>query len=356
MTAILDLLQYLTAIVGNLLGIAQATNSRVQKTAQEPTPFEISTATQETLAIVEDGTFGLAAIQAQLATFQATTAIDVTSILTAIAATQQAGSPVTLPVTPPSGYGSPTDQEICDAVWEETPSTLPQPMYELMVLAGQLASPFSTTTDLNGTLGYFTIEAVSFNVNGTNFTANIPAFDPSDILSTEDLLSCLTRQNPTWSLTEPFGVGGPVRLTDTGGGSGAVWDTTIDQAGFAQEKALIFPVSPTGAPVWPGLANVLLGTPVAIATVLTVTEPMEGVLVTITSVPSKQGQFAFGGTVSWRNIGALAFTDDNGDEEFPQTLGFEQAIYCPKSMAQAAGLVLRASAGVTGTVTPWTIA
>jgi hypothetical protein len=109
------------------------------------------------------------------------------------------------------------------------------------------------------------------------------------------------------------------------------------------------------APVWPGIANVTTLAPVAIDVTVTITEAMEGVIVTITGVPSKQGQFVLGDLISWRNVGAIAFTDDNGQAEYPQLLGLQNAVYCPKAMAHAGGVVVRASPGVTGTITPFTI-
>lgn len=108
-------------------------------------------------------------------------------------------------------------------------------------------------------------------------------------------------------------------------------------------------------PVWPGLAKVTLGMPHAITTGLTITTPMHGVILAITGAPTKQGYFTFDDARSWRNTGSLSFFDDQGHQEFPQHLGFTSAVYVPKAMAQAAGIKVRAVAGATGTVTPWTI-
>jgi hypothetical protein len=107
--------------------------------------------------------------------------------------------------------------------------------------------------------------------------------------------------------------------------------------------------------VWPGLAGVTLGTPVAIAAGVTITTPMDGVLIDITAAPVKQGYFTFDTVLSYRNIGALAFQSDDGQEEFPQTLGFTSAVYCPKTMQHAAAVVFRSSVGLTGTITPFIV-
>jgi hypothetical protein len=116
------------------------------------------------------------------------------------------------------------------------------------------------------------------------------------------------------------------------------------------------PATPIATPpVWPGLAKATLGTPVSLATGVTITEAMDGVIVTVTGAPTKQGYFTFDDARSWRNIGALSFYTDTGAQEYPQSLGFESAIYCPKVMLRAAGVKVRCASGVTGTVTPWTI-
>jgi len=116
------------------------------------------------------------------------------------------------------------------------------------------------------------------------------------------------------------------------------------------------PATPIATPpVWPGLAKATLGTPVALATGVTIAEAMDGVIVNIASAPTKQGYFTFDDVRSWRNIGAVSFYSDTGAQEYPQGLGFESALYCPKVMVRAAGVKVRCASGVTGTVTPWTI-
>jgi hypothetical protein len=108
-------------------------------------------------------------------------------------------------------------------------------------------------------------------------------------------------------------------------------------------------------PLWPGLAAVTLGTPVSLDAGVTITETMDGVIVHITSAPTKQGYFTFDGTRAWRNIGALSFFDDNGQQERAQTMAFESGIYCPTTMGHAAGVKLRSSVDVVGTITPWVV-
>lgn len=108
------------------------------------------------------------------------------------------------------------------------------------------------------------------------------------------------------------------------------------------------------APVWPGLANVTLGTPVALADGLHLTEAMDGVLITVTTPPSKTGLLNIGGKYFDYREGEIAFETDNGEVEPWQYLGFRNAIFTPKTMTQAAGCRLRVLAGAEGIVTPWT--
>jgi hypothetical protein len=80
---------------------------------------------------------------------------------------------------------------------------------------------------------------------------------------------------------------------------------------------------------------------------------MDGVIIAITDEPAKAGWFTFDDVRSYRNLGAISFVSDNGDQEPPQNLGFTQEVYVPRTMVQASGVKVRAVGGVEGTVTPW---
>jgi hypothetical protein len=116
------------------------------------------------------------------------------------------------------------------------------------------------------------------------------------------------------------------------------------------------PVIPPASPVWPGLANVTLGTPVALASGVTIVTPMDGVLIDITGTdPDFNHHFNYDGLVAHRNVGALVFLTDDGEAEGFQPLGFISAVYCPRTIKRAGAVKLMSSHGLTGTVTPWTI-
>jgi len=114
-------------------------------------------------------------------------------------------------------------------------------------------------------------------------------------------------------------------------------------------------VSVNAPPVWPGIDGVTLGDPVALASQLTIDEPMDGCLVDVTGVDGGVAFYTYGGVKAYRNVGALCFLTDQGDLEDWQLLGREHAIYTPRTMTHAAGLKLFTGHGLVGTVTPWTV-
>lgn len=109
------------------------------------------------------------------------------------------------------------------------------------------------------------------------------------------------------------------------------------------------------APMWPGLSGVTIGGPIALAVGVTVEGPLHGVLIEVTGAGTHGPPFYFDGDKSHQKIGAVTFQSDRGDDEFPQLLGFEHAVYTPKAMQVAARAKLRCSADVVGTVRKWTL-
>lgn len=112
--------------------------------------------------------------------------------------------------------------------------------------------------------------------------------------------------------------------------------------------------TPVGPPVWPGLAGVTLGDAAQLVDQTYLVEDMQGVIVSITTPPTRTGLRQIGGALYDYGVGELAFETDNGDLEPWQYLGFRSAIFTPKTMARAAGVRFRVLAGAAGTVTPWT--
>lgn len=343
--------QYLYSLLIQVAGLVAplAEVLRLEKiSAKEKVPYFIS---NEVTTIAEN----VVALQAAVATLSATLDLDNTAILLAISEVQQAGSPVTLPTVPPSGYAPPSPTDIASGVWSQ-PAALPFGSYTLDALT---QSAWDTYQIVRGspqilpTTPFFrNLGPVDFDYyGGTNTDPNVTL---DTILSTDTVQTWLLREAPAfdWTTTAPWGglAWAPDPINPV------TWICTLDQGQFAQIQAALHPaVRVPQAPVWPGLAGVTLLTPVALDIGVTIAEACSGAIIDITAVPSKQGQFALGDMTSWRNVGAIAFVDDNGEAEYPQTLGLVHGVYLAKSMAVAAGLVLRASPGVTGTVTPFTI-
>lgn len=112
--------------------------------------------------------------------------------------------------------------------------------------------------------------------------------------------------------------------------------------------------APPAPPVWPGVGNVTLGTPVALSDGLHIEGAMDGVIIAITTPPTKTGQRGFGGVIYYYGLGELAFETDDGDLEMWQYIGFTAMMATPKSMQHAGGVRVRMPSGGSGTITPWT--
>jgi hypothetical protein len=65
--------------------------------------------------------------------------------------------------------------------------------------------------------------------------------------------------------------------------------------------------------------------------------------------------YPFGTIKSYVRAGAVVFSDDNGQAEFPQPFGPADQIILCRSMAVAASSTFRVTSGVVGTAQPFTI-
>jgi len=181
-----------------------------------------------------------------------------------------------------------------------------------------------------------------------------PDFDLTAILSSDTVGTWLNRidtRGYTWALNA-FGFWETDGSLDGNGN----WLCSISSADLvAIKESLGLVVPPTIAPVWPGLAHVTLGTPVAFTGPTNVNVPMHGILIEIDSVPPGKPTYVFGSQTATAHIGAIAFIDDDQEMEYPQNLSFNYQVYCVQSMVIAGGVKLRCVPGVTGIITPWTI-
>lgn len=121
--------------------------------------------------------------------------------------------------------------------------------------------------------------------------------------------------------------------------------------------ALIQPGTPTnaGAPVWPGIAGVTLGTPASLTNGARIEGEMDGVIVAVTTPPTRTGLYQIGTGMYDYGVGRISFESDNGELETWQYLGFRAALFTPKTMVRAAAVHLQVLGGAEGTITPWVV-
>lgn len=356
MAAITAIVERILVILVNLLGVISGMNSVLGSTAQESQKLIIQTIAANAANTVNSPTFGNAALLAAIADAKAQGIADTASLLVAISDLTDGTTPVSLPVSPPTGYGASSLSDIADAVWSYSIFPLGGGARYYLAAAGNYGGyqKFQLFEGADNTYFYPLMPDVFWPFG---VSADYPRFDPSDILVSETLLTCMARQNPAFSCAWWTYTDGAVKLTGPGGSDVEDWITTLDETRFQFIKSLIFPINSIEiAPNWPGLAKVTLGTPVAITPGLTITTPMDGVIVTITSVTANKPSLAYGSELAYKFIGGLSFVSDNGQVEPFQQLAFTNALYCPREMTRAASVVLRADASVVGTVTPWVIA
>jgi hypothetical protein len=275
-------------------------------------------------------------------------------ILAAIAALPDGSGPVTLPTIPPTGYGV-DDGSIAGAVWAHNVGGYTQAAGDLMLDAGMLAVNLSAVRAHfpSGKTKYFTIRGTWFSTSGADTDRDYPTFPLANILSDDTLSVFLERESGFNGWTANGDGTWQVAQDDTA--NDYLIDTTITDAEFlVLRDGVAAGATALCPPVWPGADLVTLGTPVDLDDEVTITDDLDGVLISILSVPDRLRAYSFDGELSYRSLGALTFFTDSGDNEPFQVLGFSNAIFCPKSMARAAGCKLRLLAGVVGTAIPWT--
>jgi len=275
--------------------------------------------------------------------------------------TQSAANALTLAHVSQQITGLPTATG--SAVWDVVDNlsrVYPPPSYGLimhwldnfLVSAGE---DWSFFTDL-GT--YYVLNlVVDWTGDVRQEPTSTPVWDWTQVLPSDDLLSFVTRLNPDFYTQWNNTPGSSVFLHPKSSTPGIVnYYTTMDDPMFQilKRQFLSGTITPGTAPVWPGLANVTLGTAVAIAPIeQTVTGPLDGVIVQITGGYDRLPHYKLGAIDSYKAMGTLTFTDDHGQAETFQMLGPVQAVYVPKTMVRAQTAEFRWMPGLTGTVTPW---
>jgi hypothetical protein len=316
----------------------------------------ITTAVNQTHLDLIDVQTTLDTMSATIAANQATLTSQLDDIETAIALVQQAGVAVTLPEPPPAGYGGASADDSAAAVWAypfpvfgSTAFSMFEQEYFLFVRE----SSWGFARDPQAPLFYIQSNVDNFF---TGTYTDFPSPQTTAILSTDNRLSWLLREAPTYSWA--YGATNDEQiLAPSTTDSQFVWQLIMSEGEFDVIKRSVAPASPAAVPpVWPGLAGVVLGTAVALSDGLVVTGPLAGLIVVITSVSPPVGYYPFGTIRSYVRAGAVVFTTDNDDSEFPQPFGPDHEVLLPRSMQIAASATIRLTTGITGTVQPFTIA
>ncbi len=351
MAQIIATLIRLLALANQILSLVTGVRDAQTQSAREHAPFALETIASNAELELVNPNHGLAKIESDIQT--------ALTLLNAIHADyQQRTQPVTLPSVIPSEWSADISASSADAIWRYNMTDLNQYPWIGFALYSMFLYDGYDRQNL-----YYPLQArPAFELSfAGNPTSDVPYGDilllPASLAgapSDGDLVPWLNVNTPfTWSYLVPF----TTDLTDyattlIGGGT---WPVRCRWTRQQLAQMLAPSVQGGTAPIWPGLANVQLGTPVVLAPPgQTVNGPMDGVLVSLTAWPPYKGQFVFGPDVSLRNIGAIAFKSDNGDDEYPQLLGFTNAVYVPRTMARANACVVRIQPGVSGTITPWT--
>jgi hypothetical protein len=334
------------AAVTGVTALLQALGVAVGNTALQTTLVDTETDVITIQSTVLDSSFGLAAIEALMVTNQ-------TALLAAIAAVQQTGSPVTLPTSPPPGYGGGSSDLTADQVWEYVVPGQEFTTGGLNAFAGNYArsvgnyslSPLQSTN-------YFAIAGDLWDVEVDYFQGGWPIGDPTTILPTDTLSTWLERESGLtgWTL-QSNGTLYFVYVPDSS--NPLMFVCTLDAVSFAVLQAAGTVKSLLVPPVWPGIANVSLGSAYALADGLVVPGPMDGILVAIETVSYPIGYYPFGAYKSFVKVGGVIFQTDTDYAEMSQPLGLNFNVITPKTMVQASAAIFRVQSGVTGVVTPW---
>lgn len=348
-------LNEILTVLLNVLALLGIITPAVQQAAKEHFQYVIETAVIAILSKIQDPVSGLPMIASNIASDAGIINGKLDGLAAQIAAFTPVPTVVSLPSTPPPGYGGAT----ADEVWGYVPVGLYKSTSDLISIAGIFPLWFRAETSavvpmvasgegwlLNGDFA-----------NSTDTAPNLGGIVPvqlTSILATDlTYMDWLNRVAPTMGVTLDSG-----RAFYWPGSGDWYFYCAYSESDFKMYQELTFGsgavVAPV-APVWPGIALVTLGTPVALDLAVNVNVPMDGVLIALSATPPNKPTYQIGDALATAHIGQIAFKDDNGDLEYPQNLSFPNELYVPLHMAHATGVKIRTIPGVSGTVTPWVV-
>ena len=353
MAQVVALLLRVLGILTPLLSYVQTILGFASTSAQETSPLILQTIASNAANTVNSPTWGNEQLYNLLTALTTALAANTASLTTDIATRQSGSTAVNLPTTPPPGYGGGGGATAAD-VWAYPLATSGFPAGDQLDNAGMFAVNVGIVKAQFPLVNqpYYSTGGTWWSTGSPGGAGSQPIFPISAILPTDTLISFLDRESfyTGWALID----GGYASVYDGAGGDDFNYTTTITAAEFITLRDGGGTVTVTGVPpVWPGAAGATLSGPYAIVPLTTITEAMDGCFIDIINVTTNKPEIPYGTKQAWRYLGALAFFSDNGHVEPWQQLAFAQAIYCPLSMERAAGVVLRADAGIIGTVRPW---
>jgi len=343
MAQILAIVTRLLGLIAELLGIAQIIRTQTDQNAQEHSPYLIEGIVTTAGLALANPTYGLAALKA---------AID--AIDTAVTV-----------ITPTPPGPPPSSDDNAAAIWSyglsqqmANGNVFNASAAEWLYMLGHSLAIYSATEGVpDGRQPWYRLvfggSSTGYSLGYSMSITTQARPDPPDftqLRAGDTVLSFMQRTQPaySWTGTGPSGVAGTgIAWKNLYGGNTGVWWRT----GFT------LPVSLPGqlAPVWPGIDYVTLGAPVALSADLELAGPMDGLLIAITTPPTGLGKFIIGDRTWWYRLGQIAFVSDNGEVEPWQYLAWDQSVYCPRQMNQAASALIRCMAGAAGTATPWVV-
>jgi hypothetical protein len=262
---------------------------------------------------------------------------------------------VTLPTTPPTGYGGGGSSLAAADVWDYNGGFFGGVSAgDYLIDAGRFAEFAGTDTYYPAAYAKYVGHHFDYSNSDTDPSSSpMPLIDPTTILTTDaTIIDWLNRtvSGFTWEFLNTQIVSYSNTVI-----SDEWWICTIDQLEFDQYKSRLAGSDLNIPPVYPGIGLVTIGDPVALTNGLALDGPMHGVFVTLSTIDPQRSFYDFGGELSYRNIGALSFYSDDSHFEFAQSLAFTDAIYVPKTMKYARGCQFRTTGIISATVTPWTI-
>ena len=196
--------------------------------------------------------------------------------VTALGSPQQTGSPVTLPSTTPSGGSWVDTSNAGNTIWEYTETVGDITPYQELQRAGAWVD-FLEVNGVGPQIDWLLYASSYSPAFDWAWTISYPSDDPSTILPTDDMLSWLTRENPGATVGWYGGTGAQVHLHMNTGDQIEDFLTLWIDGQFQELKAYLFGASTnTAAPIWPGIANVTLGAPIALSDGLGCCRPFVG--------------------------------------------------------------------------------